>query len=373
MLSRAPLFLLLLIVSCQTITEPDILGDTDPPPASNGLRVLGYHPWWSGEAWREYDFELLDGIYFFSLEVGPDGQIINDRGWPSAWQDLIATARSTDTPIVPSVTILDADTYLRVFTDSTATANLTTELIDLASDVSADGVHLDFEMFDPVTQATRDAVTTMVSELRSGLTARYSEATVTMYMLAEDPADVLDEVALEPYLDRFIVQAYDLHWQSGPVAGPVAPIEGWGGRNWGSILNTFVSYGIDPAKMLFTVPYFGYEWPTVDYLPGSETTGPGMILAYGSGSADLPSARDRAAEYGKLRDASSGSPYYAYRDSLGWHQGWFEDAQSIADKYYFAASQGLGGVAIFPLSYGDPDLLAALSEARALKQFPIAP
>ncbi len=64
----------------------------------------------------------------------------------------------------------------------------------------------------------------------------------------------------------------------------------------------------------------------------------------------------------------SGTPYYAFQDELGWRQGWFEDAESLRAKYRFVRERGLGGVAIFPLAYGDAalwtDLRAAFVEPR---------
>lgn len=356
---------LLLAVSCQTITEPDILGDGDSEPVEQRFDVVGYHAWWAGEAWREYDFNTLDGIYFFALEVGEDGRLSERRGWPESWQSLIATARATGTKVIPSVTLLDPERYLSVFGDSVATRNLLEDLVDLATDVSADGVHLDFEIFQPVPFGVRQAVTDLVADLRVRVDSLRTESQLTMFTLAEDGPDVLDELALAEHLDQLIVQAYDLHWQTGDTAGPIAPIDGWDGRNWNGILARYTALGIERSQLSFTIPYFGYEWPTTDYLPGASTTGAATILAYGSGTPDLPSARERAILHGKLRDSSSGSPYYAYRDSVGWRQGWFEDAESIAEKYSFAVERGLGGVAIFPLSYGDYDLLTTLATVRA--------
>ncbi len=356
---------LLLTVSCQTITEPDLMGDGEPEPEPRTFEVAGYHAWWAGDAWTQYDFTTLDALYFFAVEVGKDGRLTKRNGWPEDWAAMISTARVTDTRVIPSVTILDSDTYLSVLGDTTATQTLLDELIALATDVSSDGIHLDFEMFDPVPFDVRESLTGLVADLRAALDEQRPGSFITMFTLATDPADVMNEMALAEHLDQLIVQAYDLHWQTGSTAGPLAPIDGWDGRNWHGILARYSELGVPPEKMLFTIPYFGYEWPTMDYFPGAETTGPATILAYGSSTPDLPSARERAALYGKLRDTDSGSPYYAYQDSLGWHQGWFDDADSIAEKYAFGVTQGLGGVAIFPLSYGDRELMLTLTAARA--------
>jgi spore germination protein YaaH len=80
----------------------------------------------------------------------------------------------------------------------------------------------------------------------------------------------------------------------------------------------------------------------------------------------MPRAHERADRYGLRRDPESGTPYYAFEDSTGWRQGWFEDAESLGAKYSFVRARGLGGVVIFPLAYGDEELWADLREAFRL-------
>jgi spore germination protein YaaH len=90
---------------------------------------------------------------------------------------------------------------------------------------------------------------------------------------------------------------------------------------------------------------------------------------------ELTRAPAVAARWGLLRDPVSGSPYYVYADATGWRQGWFEDAQSLRAKYAFVREQGLGGVAIFPLAYGDEPLWNDLRDAfrRPREQAPGSP
>ena len=78
---------------------------------------------------------------------------------------------------------------------------------------------------------------------------------------------------------------------------------------------------------------------------------------------ELPRARDQVARHGARRDPESDTPYYAFQDATGWRQGWFEDAESLRAKYAFVREHGLGGVAVFPLAYGDGALWDDLREA----------
>ena len=116
--------------------------------------------------------------------------------------------------------------------------------------------------------------------------------------------------------------------------------------------------GVPGEKIVMSVPYFGYEWPTASDAVRSRTRGPGRSLTLApvdsaNGGANRISARLRAAEHGLLRDSLSQVPYYVYSDSSGTWQGWFEDEHSLSGKYRFVQNNGLRGVAIFPLAYGD--------------------
>ena len=49
---------------------------------------------------------------------------------------------------------------------------------------------------------------------------------------------------------------------------------------------------------------------------------------------------------------------------LIWVQGWFEDVPSLQAKIRFIRDAGLGGMALFPLAYGDLSVWRALPAAR---------
>jgi spore germination protein YaaH len=197
-----------------------------------------------------------------------------------------------------------------------------------------------------------------MAELRPNLS-------LSLYVTAYDESDVFDEAALARFADYLVVQGYDLHSRNEGRTGPVAGLEGHGTRNWKYIANRLLETGVPAQKIVMSVPYFGYQWPAESDEPGSRTRGPGFTISYSEIDSSLlpgsrPSAQKMVETHGLRRDAASGSPYYAYQDSTGWHQGWFEDAESLAEKYRFIREKGLGGVAIFPAAYGDDELEAVL-------------
>lgn len=360
--------LIFYLAACSTPADVGPIDEnkSDDPPVVSPLAMesMAYHPWWMQHAWTTYDWSLIDVVFFFDLPVSHAGTLEDRRGWPHAWVDMISAAQSADTPIHMTVSILEADVFRSVFSTPAFIHSLEESLMDLAASGSLSGLHLDVELFEPVTAQQREAFTAFVQRLGDRLRASRPGFQVSIFLTAGDPADAYDEATLASAVDFVVVQAYDLHWLTGDTAGPVAPLSGWGNRNWQSILQRMDAEGVPRSKMLFSIPYYGYEWPTETGQIGSRTRGSGRLTTYAPTLAGIPSARDQAVRNGLERDTASGSPWYAVEDSTGWTQGWFEDATSLSLKYTFVQQEGLRGVAIFPYAYGDEILEAALRDAR---------
>lgn len=345
-------------------------GQAEIQPAEiRGFLVAGYHPWWMQDTWRTYDFDVFDEIYYFSIDLDSTGAIADRNGWPDRWftmqQDLVRRGVT----VSPVVTLFSRQGFERIFSSEVGSGELTSTLIGLLEDSPAvGGLQLDFEIYQPVSSTARGRFTEFVASLRERMQAVRPGSRLSMYMLAYDEADVFDEAALAGYVDYFVVQGYDLHGRNEDRTGPIAGLSGWGNRNWKFVVQRFMDLGVPSDRIVMSVPYFGYEWPAASDEPGARTTGAGLTLGYAPIAPELlPGTRrsieDETLRYEVRRDSLSGSPYYAYEDSSGWRQVWFEDAQSLAAKYAFVREAGLRGVAIFPPAYGSEDMSSVLREA----------
>ena len=67
-------------------------------------RVFGYHPYWQGTKWQNYNFEYLSTIAYFSAEANENGELIDLHGWPAT--DLINKAHDNGVEVVLTVTLL---------------------------------------------------------------------------------------------------------------------------------------------------------------------------------------------------------------------------------------------------------------------------
>ena len=61
-------------------------------------KVFGYHPYWQGTKWQNYNFELLSTIAYFSAEANETGELIDLHGWPVT--DLINKAHANGVEVV---------------------------------------------------------------------------------------------------------------------------------------------------------------------------------------------------------------------------------------------------------------------------------
>ncbi len=326
--------------------------------------VAGYHVYWAEEAWTEYPFDILDELYFFELEADADGGFLDRHGWSTRWREMTTQARAAGVQVTPTVSMHDADAFRTLFPDAERVERLVQNvvgLLDASPDVA--GIHLDFEVFETVEPDVRDGFTAFVVALAAEMRARHPTKALSVFAMAFDDDDVYNERVLGRVADYLVVQGYDYHSAGSSNAGPVAGLAGWGRLNWDTVLDRFRVFGVPAGKIVMSVPLYGYEWPVESDALGATTRGVGVTIPYAAPRemvGGAPSARDEAARHGAERDEQSRSPWYRYLASDGWRQGWYDDAESLREKYDFARSRGLGGIALFPLAYGDPDIWEGL-------------
>jgi spore germination protein len=337
------------------------------PTRGDRFFVAGYHPYWAPNAWHGYPFDALDRLYFFEIEAGLDGSLSELHGWPDEWLGLVRYAREAGVDVVPTISMHGVEPFQELFASSERAEHLVDECLALlAATPGLGGLHLDFEVFGPVEPAARDGFTAFVARLRRRMREADESYILSTFVLAFDDDDVYSEPELAALTDYLVVQGYDYHSVSDPNTGPVAALHGWGRLNWGYVVDRFIEFGVPPRKIVMAVPMYGYEWPTESGDLGSTTRSQGVEIVIAPPADVMPElarAPEVAARVGLRRDPASGSPYYVFQDQGGWHQGWFEDAESLAAKYAFVRERGLGGVAIFPLAYGDAAVWAQLRDA----------
>lgn len=312
-------------------------------------QVWGYYPEWLKDEWQKIDLGLFDQVLFFDVPVSADGRMLQVSDWPKKWQSLIVAAKGTR--LQPTFTLFDGKAFERIFSDSKQRKLLQTGMLALAG--QADGLQLDFEIFGAVSGASSEGYRLFLKSIKRELAVNGKK--LSLFVLTEDSAGLYDSAALQN-ADYIVIQGYDAHWKGSPNAGSVAELHGASVDSWDSSLKHYLSLGVPRNKILMSVPYFGYEWPTISDAPGTPTRGAGREISFAPLPAGLvpevvASAMARTGQYGVKRDPATGSPYYVFKDKTGWVQGWFEDETSLSAKFEFVRKERLAGVAVFPLGY----------------------
>ena len=315
------------------------------------LEVLGYHPYWMGTAWENYRFDLLTTIAYFGVELNKDGSIGEKRGWPAS--SLINTAHQNGVRVVLVAILFNTSDLETLLRDSTNRKRAVDNLLKEVTEAGADGVNIDFE---GVPGSQRKNLVSFMKELTQTFRGEDSQFQVTIAMPAVDWRDAFDYKALAEACDGLMIMGYDYHYSGSSVAGPVAPLKGWGTFNVTWTVNDYINETGQPEKLILGCPYYGYQWPTVSGEKGAPTTSTATAKIYSS-------AKTLASTHGRRWDEESLTPWYRFENN-GWTQGWYEDSLSLSHKYALVQAENLKGVGIWALGYdgSEPELWGALSE-----------
>ncbi len=312
--------------------------------------IFGYHPYWEDGEEDQYRYDLLTHVAYHSVGISPtDGSLdppgtfthVYDR---TGFQNLRDYAHANGVKVLISATLFSSvDSFLD---NSTAQSNAIANLLAEVQNGNADGVNIDFEH---PSSTHADKFTTFMSNLATTFKAANSS-----YYIACDiwssPVSYFDEPALGEVCDGLFAMAYNYHWSGSSVPGPVSQLER--GRLYTSCsvldaMRDFINEGVDPAKLICGLAWYGSEWKCTGPEIGASTTASGAAFFY-------ETAVTRFASHGKIWHWASDQPYYAYYDGADWRQGWSDDWVSWRHKMRLISELDIQGIGMWALGYTSP-------------------
>lgn len=332
--------------------------------------VIGWHPYWATtDAYKLYDYTSLTHIAYFSYEVDTaTGGYTTIRDWNTT--ALISYAHNRGTKVLLTVTNFGSARNTELLSDTTKQVTLLNTVASLLKGRNGDGVNFDFETLPLAQRANmvdfiRRAVRIIKSELPS--------AEISIASPAVDWSGSWDLANLSLWCDYIIVMGYDYYWKGSSTAGPVAPVEGEN-YNVTRTINTYLSAGVPPGKLILGVPWYGYDWPVVSSVRKSPATAAGTARF-------MTAAEALASTHGRTFDGATKVQWTPYKTASTWRQLWFDDSESLRYKYDLVNKKNIGGIGIWALSYegGNMDvwneIAASFSAAESdddaiLKLFP---
>lgn len=331
----------------EQITKASVKASTQKATCNLNKVVYGWHPYWVGNVYQNYDWNLLSHFSFFSYEVDASTGNANDtHGWATSAAVNAALASGT-TKVTLCVTLFsDHNTF---FASSTAQQTLITNLINLIQSRGAHGVNVDFEGL-PAAQKTNFAnfMVNLATQFHSAIPG--SDVSTVLY--AVDWGNVFDFSIMGSAVDKFIIMGYDYYWSGSATAGPNDPLYQFGSSydfNLSKSITYYLNAGCPKNKLILGLPYYGREWPTSSTSIPSSTTANGVSKTY-------KVVKDNVSGYystaNHQQEASSFSDIFVFNDGNT-----KQCFISLEDNFYkrleHINNTGIAGMGIWALGYDD--------------------
>jgi spore germination protein YaaH len=319
--------------------------------------VFGWHPYWMGSKWKNYPFELLSTIAYFSYKIDPVTGGYTNPAQIEEWKTtaMIDSAKVKNTRVLLTVSCHGFENNDAFLENKDRWGVLVETLTDLLLERDADGVDLNFE---GISYFKREKFNRFVRYFRESFDNIYAKEGKTFYLSMTLPAvnnrDIIDVKELQLFTDLFVIMGYDYH--IGPQAqGAVAPLRSL--ENSSLSLSTTLAYyldkGLKPENTILALPYYGSLWKGE--------------LEQDGGAVYNRSAYDKPLTYAEIRkkyidnedvnvnaftDDKSLTNYYSITfDDGSTQEIWFDDDYTLGKKYDFALSKKLKGIGIWALGY----------------------
>ncbi|MHC1776496.1 MAG: glycosyl hydrolase family 18 protein [Lentimicrobium sp.] len=323
-------------------------------------RVFGYHPYWMGNSWQNYRWELLSDLCYFSYDTDPaTGNPLTTNGFETA--EVIDTALAHGVRVHLCVTLFSG--HAAFFANPQAQQNLTGNIISLIVQRGIQGVNIDFEA---VPSSQQQGLTNYLVQLSQELHSVVPGAELSIAAPAVNWSNTFDIPAIAPALDFIMIMAYDYYWNGSSLAGPVSgywPLTSSFNYAVDHSLSYYQSQGVPNEKLLLGLPYYGREWPVTSNTLPAGTSGSGTAVTYSNVRGNSSGFYTPQNLYW---DQFSFNPYYSYL-SNSWRQCFFDDVRSLGAKYDLVNRRNAGGIGIWALGYdnGYPELWDLIAEKFA--------
>ena len=306
--------------------------------------VFGWHPYWVGSAYLNYDWNLLSDLSYFSYEVdASSGNANTTHNWATA--NAVDSALANGVRVNLCVTLFSNHTTF--FASSIAQQTLISNLIGLVQSRGAHGVNIDFES---MSSSHKTDFTNFMINLSNQMHAAIPGSQVSIATYAVDWNDFYDVATLSPYVDLFVMMGYGYYWTNSSTAGPTDPLYHYISNSYKYSLSRSITYYLDkglPAdQFVIGLPYYSRDWPVSNGSIPSPTTGAGSAKTYAQ-------VRNNSGGYynTKIWHNPSKTPYYTYVDGSDIRQCFAIDDESFSARLQLIRRRGLAGMGIWALGY----------------------
>ncbi|XP_062868883.1 di-N-acetylchitobiase [Trichomycterus rosablanca] len=305
------------------------------------------------KAWKSYDWSKVTTVAAFGKYDA----------------ELMCYAHSKGARLV-----LKGDVPVADIVDDVKRKEWITEKLNLAKSQFMDGINIDIEQAVETSSPEYYALTALVKETTDAFHKEIPGSQVS-FDVAWSPKCIdkrcYDYTAIADSCDLVFVMSYD---EMSQIWGDCIAMANAPFNQTLAGYDQYINLKIDPKKLVMGVPWYGYDYPCLNFSQEGICTIPKVPFR----GAPCSDAAGKQIPYStimkQINNSMSGrkwdevqlAPYYNYKDGEGKiHQVWFDDPESISLKAAYVGQQGLRGVGMWNgniLDYSD-DPVAKLQSA----------
>lgn len=323
--------------------------------------ILGFAPYWNLKKLTGESLSHITHFAYFHLLLNGDGSIYSkvsrqseDPGFTNYKRLISGTIDYGQKPLIITFMPESQTALIESIGSSTNRQKTITTIVNTIKESAAIGVNIDYEPLGDIAPSVRDNFTLFIKELRTqldgldGLDGLDKLLTISIYASAANKPRIWDLAKLEPFTNFFVVMTYDYTMPGSNSSGPNSPLRGSGNLYEHDITKNIaeISKLIPSRKILLGIPFYGYEWDTVDSSKYSPAVSKGTTASLERIEKML---NDKTLEL--VWDRNSLTPYGISTDSGKTSQIYFENETSMNLKIQFVKAANLGGIAIWALGY----------------------
>jgi spore germination protein YaaH len=311
-------------------------------------RVFGWHPYWNGSTYTNYQWNLLSDFCYFDYTVDPSTGSNSNTSF--AWSSSAAVTAAINNGVNIHFCASLFSSHSTFLGSSSAMQTFISNAISLLNARGGKGVNIDFE---GMAASDKPGFTAFIQNLSTQLKNANPNYEVSIALYSVDWSAVFDIPNLVNYVDAFIIMGYDYYYGGSTTAGPEAPLYNFETSYNYTVTKSITYYlkqGVPNNKLLLGLPYYGREWSTNSGTVPSATTG-----SY-SGTKTFAVVKGTPATYSTANyqwEPISFNSLYAYYNGTEWRQCWIDESRSMRYKFKMVNERGIAGIGIWALGYDD--------------------
>ena len=316
--------------------------------------VYTWYPYWMGDVWKSYDFDLISSISFLSYKIDPKtGSYLNPeqiKQWRET--DLLDSAKKHETKVLLSLALEGEESHLEFLKNEKSWTTTLDSITVLLKAQDADGIEVEFI---DIPLDLEPKFLDFIALLKENLSYRFITKKLTLSLVIPAAPDKFpfDLRKLDESVDLFIVKGMDYHEEDGTVAA-VAPLrnETAGGPSLENTLLTYLDRGLNAEKSILALPLYGSQWAgTFDPEEGFYTTNFERKVTLSEVNRVFQS-KDSIYKIEPTLDETTMTQYFflEFQDNTS-IEGWYDDSLTLSKKMDYALVKKFKGVGLWALGY----------------------